>query len=1133
MGAPAAYCVPMRRVLTFLLLGLAPVTMAAQRGSTRLHPSVTLDPPQGRTRHIDFTTDEGTYMSLDLSPDGRWITFDLLGQVYRMPAEGGQATCLTENSGLAINFHPAISPDGGRIAFISDRQGQNNLWVMHADGSAPRPVWLDRVTRFMHPTWAPDGRSLVVVRVFSTPGRGWHRQTSELWRVPLDGGAPTRLRGAELTHYDAPAFSPDGRFLYYHVSWSTGEGSGLLFAGHRIQRLELATGRVDDVRDVRPRVDSAYVASLRRTGYAQDVPGDPPAALTPLVSPDGQSLAFGLERPGEAMTWRGHSFTPRTSLAVRNLASGEERIVLDTAAKDLTLVNAQYSYGPFPRYAWTRDGRALIAWAGGKVRRVPVDGGAATVVPFRARVRRTLSEMAQSRLRVNDTTRRVQYLQWPVASNDGKRLAFVAAGRLYTMALPGGTPRLVDAVPTGSVALTPAWSADGSQLAFAAWNDSSGGSVWVTNARGTNARQLALPQAEYAFPVWSPDARSLVVTRGPGAPADGSAWTGWPSETGWAAWRVPVEGGAPTRVVALAGLTGLSVGTDGRLRYLHQEHPQDGRLLSLPFPSPYALGLRIEVRSVAPDGGDPRVHASLPALAWPGSDPRLSPDGRWVAFQAGVFGYVAPIPPGPGAIPGDTARIVRVESDPRLPHPGRVRVYDGGAVDYSWRDATTLQMASGARYVTWHPGTGRRTVTPVALSVPRPVVRGAILLHNAQVVTMDGDRVLPNGDVVVRDARIACVAPVGGCDTAGVLRRLDLTGKSIIPGLVDMHAHHTNVPNGIVVPQHRTAALDLAYGVTTILDPSTSSRSTFPLAEMTEAGVVLGPRTFSSAEPVITPGTSWGFYQVLRTQADADREVDRRVDWGAASIKNYRQAGRWQQQMLLRAARRRGVTVTSEGGPLYFDVGQVLDGQAGWEHLLPTLPVFSDATRFFGAAGITYSPTSIVAGHVAGSKEWFRPRQGLPQDARYQRFAPPDIRRIAATPSPDAPKSTFSFPVIAEGLADIMRAGGHGALGEHGEQPGIGTHWEMWAYAEALRPMEALRAGTIDGARFLGLDRDIGSVTRGKVADLVILDADPLANIRNTARISGVMKEGRLFDAATLDEQWPGTRRFTPGGPPR
>lgn len=1095
-----------------------------------IHPSVTLDPPQGRTRTIDFTTDEGTFMALDVARDGRWVAFDLLGQVYGMPTEGGEARLLTGDAGLALNFHPAISPDGRRIAFISDRQGQNNVWVMNADGTDPRPVLLDRETRFMHPAWAPDGRSLVAVRVFPTPGRGWHRQTSELWRLPLDGSPPARLLGDRLTHYDAPAFSPDGRHLYFHVAYSTGEGAGLLLAGHRLQRLELATGRVDEVRAGRaPVPDSAYFAALRRTGYAQDVPGDPPAALTPIPSPNGRLLAFALERPGEAMAYRGHRFTPRTSLVVRDLASGEERVVLDTAAKDLTLVNAQYSYGMFPRFGWTPDGRALLAWAGGKIRRVPVDGGAGDVVPFRARVRRVLSEMVRSRVTIDDSLHRVRFLQWPVASPDGQRIAFVAAGSLWAIARPGEAPRRI---ATRGVALTPSWSPDGTQLAFATWDDSSGGGLWVAAADGTAPRRLALPTAAWLHPVWSPDGRSLVASRGgaeAGAGPSGAsaavraAWEAWGQRAGWSAWRVPLDGGAPTRLTTIAGPARVHHGADGRLRVQHQEHADDGRLLFAPFPGDRALGLRITVRSMDADGGNVVDEVSLPARDWPGSEPVISPTGRWVAFQAGRFVYVAPVPPTGRSATAGTG-TPRVDSDPNVSVDGRVRVFDGGGYDFTWRDASTLQLASGDRYVTYDAATGRRTVVPIPLRIPRPVPRGTIVLRNAKVVTIDGDRVIERGDVLVRGARIACVGEAGTCDAAGADRVIDLTGKVIIPGLIDMHAHHTAEPSGVVVPRHRTAALDLAYGVTTILDPSTLSTSAFPLAEMTEAGVVLGPRTFSTAEIVIYPGTGFGDQTILRTQADADREVDRRVDWGAVSIKNYRQAARYQQQMLLRAARRRGVTVTSEGGPLYFDVGQVLDGQTGWEHLLANLPVYGDATRFFGMAGITYSPTSIVAGHVAGSKEWFRPRQRLGDDARYRRFAPPQTLRAATAPAADLSKEAFSFPIIAEGLADIVRAGGHGALGEHGEQPGIGTHWELWAYAEALRAMEALRVATLDGAHFIGLEHELGSIATGKIADLLILDADPLVDIRNSVRIASVMKEGRLFDAATLHEVWPTSR---------
>jgi len=286
--------------------------------------------------------------------------------------------------------------------------------------------------------------------------------------------------------------------------------------------------------------------------------------------------------------------------------------------------------------------------------------------------------------------------------------------------------------------------------------------------------------------------------------------------------------------------------------------------------------------------------------------------------------------------------------------------------------------------------------------------------------------------------------------------------------------------------------------------------------------VVLGPRTYSTAEPVIFPGVGFGDQQILRNQADADREIDRRADWGAVSIKNYRQAGRFQHQLILQAARRREITVTSEGGPLYFDVGVTLDGQTGWEHLISNLPIYRDAAMFFGKAGVVYSPTAIVAGHILGSNGYFRPLQRLELDAKYRRFMPTARLRQA----PTFEKSIFSFPILAEGAADILRAGGRVVLGEHGEQYGIGTHWELWAYSEAMTPMEALTVGTINGAYFIGLEKETGSILKGKLADLVILNADPLKDIHNTANIRYVMKAGRLYDADTLEEIWPERRSY-------
>ena len=188
------------------LAGLTVVLLAAcARSGPGIDPTVTLAPPGGRTRAIDFTTDEGTGMSVTVSPDGTWIAFDLLGHIYRMPIAGGEAKAITQNTGPALNFHPAISPDGKQIAFTSDRNGQLNIWVMDADGGHPRLVHGDPATRYLQPAWDPSGdfvfglrqtrpfvpTEFVMVHLGGGPGTGFPIPASPAWLPRLTGAGFT------------------------------------------------------------------------------------------------------------------------------------------------------------------------------------------------------------------------------------------------------------------------------------------------------------------------------------------------------------------------------------------------------------------------------------------------------------------------------------------------------------------------------------------------------------------------------------------------------------------------------------------------------------------------------------------------------------------------------------------------------------------------------------------------------------------------------------------------------------------------------------------------------------------------------------------------------------------------------
>jgi hypothetical protein len=189
-------------------------------------------------------------------------------------------------------------------------------------------------------------------------------------------------------------------------------------------------------------------------------------------------------------------------------------------------------------------------------------------------------------------------------------------------------------------------------------------------------------------------------------------------------------------------------------------------------------------------------------------------------------------------------------------------------------------------------------------------------------------------------------------------------------------------------------------------------------------------------------------------------------------------------------------------------------------------PLYADAAKFFGMAHAVYSPTFIVGGAGPWNEEYFWQESDVWKDEKARRWLPwrvliPNTRRRILRPATD-----YSYPMIAQGLADIIAQGGYGAIGSHGQQHGIGSHWETWMAASALGPMGALEVASLQGAHFLGVEKDLGSITVGKLGDLMVLDADPLADIRNTAKIAYVMKAGTLWQASTLDEVWPTKKPF-------
>ena len=1071
------------------LAPLAPAPLHAQEDGDDAPWDVTA--PRGQTREIDFTTSEGTWMSVDLSADGDWVVFDLLGHIYRVAADGGEAVSLTQGSGVAVNFHPRFSPDGATIAFISDRGGQNNLWLMDADGSNPRPVFEDQALRAAEPAWSPDGRFIVVRRSSTERGAGG----AGLWMYSRDGGEGVELVGSDFPGAAWPAFSPDGGSLYFQLRtappgvWS---GRSDVMQGFRqIRRLDLETGRVDEV------------TAGQAVQQGQTSSG---GAIAPEPSPDGRWLAFGRRIPDGTISHKGLRFGPRTALWLRDLATGAERVVMDPIEVDMA--EGMKVSRDLPGYAWSRDSRSIVIPAGGKIRRLDIESGEVATIDFNARVHRVISEMAGRPQEPLGTTFTVQFPRWTASSPDGSRLAFHAVGRIWVMNLPDGTPaRLTgDALDHSEVA--PAWSPDGSAIAFTSWEPNGRGHIWRVAANGGAPEQLTTVEAEYMNTAWSPDGGEIVATRGAGATNRGRTVA---SNEYFEFVAVPAEGGDVRNIGKVARPY-----TGGRPMMPRRPPPQgwfgpDGRLFYAEALGPMGDDpARTEIVSIEMDGTDRRVHFTLPDA----DEAAVSPDGRWLAFQEGDNVYRMPFPY--GGTGSNTVRIAKRNG--QLPV---TQVSLEGGIHPRWRDAETLEFVSGPRYYAHNVDTGETLEVPIRLELPRHLASGAVAFTGARIVTVENDVVVENGTLVATNGRLTCV---GQCDTSGADRVFDATGKTIIPGLIDMHAHHHRDHLGLIPLRNWESAIYLAYGVTTTLDNSQWSANVFPAAELVESGRMIGPRVYSTGDPVYA-GDGARQNEISSYEA-ADRNVARLMSWGAVSIKEYMQPRRIQRQWVTEAARVRGLRVTAEGGDIEYNLGMIMDGHTGWEHPMSYTPLYSDVARFFGQAEAVYSPTFMVGGPGPWNEEYFYQEYEVWKDPKMRRWLPwrmlvPVTRRRMLRPGTD-----YSYPLIARGLGDMIEEGGWGAIGAHGQLHGLGPHYEVWMVAAGTDEHTAIEVATIHGAHFLGLEHELGSLAQGKIADFVVLNANPLDDIRATADIAWVIKDGIVYNGETLDELWPAPRPF-------
>jgi hypothetical protein len=408
------------------------------------------------------------------------------------------------------------------------------------------------------------------------------------------------------------------------------------------------------------------------------------------------------------------------------------------------------------------------------------------------------------------------------------------------------------------------------------------------------------------------------------------------------------------------------------------------------------------------------------------------------------------------------------------------------------------------------------------VEVKRDVPEGAVVLRGATVITMRGDEVLPNADVVVVNNKIVGVGARGGVQVpAGAVVR-DVSGKYIVPGFVDTHAHWAEIRRDILEPNQWPFLANLAYGVTAGLDVQPFTVDVFGYQDMIDAGMMLGPRAYSTGPGVFVSSE-------IHSEADARNVLTRYRDYyRTRNIKSYMVGGRQERQFMIQGASALGMMPTTEGASDFrLNLTHALDGFSGNEHALPVSPLRKDVIELFASSRISYTPTiSVLYGGRPALYEMTISH--VPQgDPKVRRFIPGGLLDVKTrtqkwTRHQDQTYSTFAADALA-----IQRAGGLVGMGSHGEMQGIGYHWELEAYASGgATTHEVLRAATIGSSEVIGRATEIGSIEASKFADLLILDRDPLADITNTSSLSLVMKNGRIYDANTLDEVWPRKKRL-------
>ncbi len=1030
--------------------------------------------PPGEKQQIEINVNEGTWMSLDVSPDGQTLVFDLLGDIYALPIEGGLARPLT--SGMAWDIQPKFSPDGEFIAFTSDANGSHDIWLMDRSGNQKQALTNESLHPITNPAWSPDGRFVVARKHMASetsPDTGdirlYHRASGKSER--LIPALPQQFNLGE------PVFSPDGNEVYFS------QGT---IGSEELKNNNQVHAEIYQIRSV-----------SRKTGELTNQIKGPGGAVRPTPSPDGKKIAFV------------RRLNQQTSLMVKDLTTSAVSPVYQQLDRDLQESAASYSV--YPAFSWTPDSRDLIFWAQGKIKRLNTQTLAVKDIPFQVRHQREIRTALRFTVTVAQDQFDAKMLRWVTMSPDAKRVVFQALGYLYTRELPDGTAKRLTR-QTSHFELYPSFSADGKWIVYTTWHDQQLGHVRKVRATGGRGVTLTRQPGHYREPRFSPDGDTIIFRQSKGRSIISPLYS---ERSG--IFRMD-EDGKQIRPVTRRGHNAHFGQRSDRI-FVTRNKQKGG--------SKQQVLLEMDL-----DGNQPVERLSKPGT----SQYRVSPDNRWIAYVKHHRVYVSPFNSRSGSIAANKNTSAKesagIASGNQSQFNAHRRVSEFAGENLNWsRQGDSVYWSLGPNLYRQPVSLSQSTqpqqiqtqlnqpqITNLAFATESDAPRGSYYLSGARIITMQNDEVIEQGDIIIEGNRITAIGPSGSVAVPRGARRLNLAGKTIIPGIIDVHWQGTQSVENIIPQQNWINFATLALGVTSVHQSSSDPSSLLSASELAKKGRITAPRIFSTTTIADDPNTfATGGLSSSNTLFES---LKRLTSVGTLAVKSNKRLNRVQQQQLLDTARQLKLTVLADADPLLeHKLTLLVDGFCGIEGAMPVAELYNDIEQLWSQSQVGYTPILAIApGGLRGEDYWYQ-QSNVWQHPVLSRFVPQSVlwpRSIRRTMAPDSDYSHFDPAKVA---AKLQAIGVDVNLGTHGQREGLGAHWEMWMLAQGgMSPHKVLRAATLGSAKYLGLERDLGSLEEGKLADLVILNHNPLIDIFTTDQVDMVMLNGRLYDSATMNQ---------------